>query len=63
MPLYRGVAALKLDDKVAELEGRGELILQVTSMRGSEEKYLIVTRIPRNETGNAWLPSSAKETR
>lgn len=61
MPLYRGVAALKLDDKVTELESRGELILQVTSMRGSEEKYLIVTRIPRNDTGNPWLPS--KETR
>ena len=61
MPVYR-CPSETLDKTVAKLEQRGQTITQVLLDPDTIDGMLIVTELPRNTTGNPWLPSSETRT-
>lgn len=48
---------------IAEIEAHGETVVQVIAPKTQSKTWRIITRTPRNDTGDPWLPSWAKETR
>lgn len=62
MPLHR-VKEDQLDTLIARVEHSGQIVTQVLTDPATVDGYIVVTRESINDTGDAWLPSSAKETR
>lgn len=61
MPYYE---TTDLEELVAEVEGRGESVVQVIPTKtGDTLGYKVITRLAVNDAGEPWLPSFAKETR
>lgn len=61
MPLYR-VKENKLDEQIATCEQAGEIVTQVMCDPATVDGFMIVTRVPVNDTGRAWLPSNYGKT-
>ncbi len=61
MPVYRTGPDVSLDDLIARVESDGEQIVQVLVAKTGGE-FTVITRVPVNTTGRAWLPSNLGQT-
>ena len=61
MPIYKTGPDISLEDLVARVEADGERVVQVVPRQGNS--YVVISETRPDDTGRAWLPSSAKETR
>lgn len=57
MPVHK---TKQLASQIDKIEKAGERVIAVLK---EEDGYTIVTRLPENNTGRAWLPKGSLETR
>ena len=60
MPVYRTGPDVSLDDLVAAREADGEHVVQV--LLAKDGTFVVITRVPVNDTGRAWAPNKLGKT-